>query len=96
MARAVSRWHVTAQARVRSSASQCEFCFGSSGNDTGFSLSTSLFRCQYHSTNISYATLSKCCSYQRAKCAIHGNLPKKGIALWEIWECWIEKDFQRV
>ena len=43
MARAVSRWHVTAKVRVRSSASQCEICFGSGGKDTGFSLSTSLF-----------------------------------------------------
>jgi len=38
MACAVSRWHITAQARVRSSASQCEVYFGSSGKDTGFSL----------------------------------------------------------
>jgi len=79
MAGAFSRWHVTAQARVRSLASQCEVCFGSSGNDTGFSLCTSLFPYQYHSTNILYATLSTCCSYRRAKCALEGNLAKKAM-----------------
>jgi hypothetical protein len=49
MAQAVSRRPLTAEARVRSLASPCEICGGQSGNWTGFSPSTSVLPCQFHS-----------------------------------------------
>ena len=51
MARAVSRRPLTAEARVRSRVSPCAICGGQSGTGTGFSLSTSVFPCQFHSTS---------------------------------------------
>ena len=50
MAQAVSRRPFTAEARIRSRVSPCEICGGQSGNGTGFSPSTSVFPCQFHST----------------------------------------------
>ena len=50
MAQAVSRRPLTAKARFRSRVSPCEICGGESGTGTGFSQSTSVFRCQFHST----------------------------------------------
>jgi hypothetical protein len=50
MAQAVSRRPLTAEARVRSRIIQCGICGGQSGTGTGFSLSTSVFPCQFHST----------------------------------------------
>jgi hypothetical protein len=52
MAQAVSRRPPTAEARVRSRFSPCGICVGQSGTGTGFSLSPSVFRCQFqfHST----------------------------------------------
>jgi hypothetical protein len=46
MAQAVSRLHLTAVARVRSSVSPGGICCGQSGTGTG----TSVFPCQFHST----------------------------------------------
>jgi hypothetical protein len=50
MAQAVSRRHLTAEARARSRVSPCGICGGQSGTGTGFSPSTSVFPCQFHST----------------------------------------------
>jgi hypothetical protein len=43
-----------AEARVRYQVSPCEFCSAQSGTVTDFPPSTSVFPCQYHSTNAPY------------------------------------------
>jgi hypothetical protein len=48
---AVSRRHVTAEDRVRCQANMLVIYGGRSGTKTDFSPSTSVFPCQYHSTN---------------------------------------------
>jgi hypothetical protein len=50
MAQAVSRRPLTADARVRPRVNPCAICGGQSGTGTDFSLSFSVFPCQYHST----------------------------------------------
>jgi hypothetical protein len=50
MAQAVSRRPLTAEARDRSRFSLCGICGGQSGTGTGFSPSTSVLPCQFHST----------------------------------------------
>jgi hypothetical protein len=50
MAQAVSRRPPTAEARFRSRVSPCGICGGQSGTGRGFSPSTSVFPCQFHST----------------------------------------------
>jgi hypothetical protein len=50
MAQAVSRRPLTAEARVRAQVSARGIYSGQSGTGTGFSPSSSVFPCQYHST----------------------------------------------
>jgi hypothetical protein len=51
MAQAISSRPPTADARVRFRVSPCGICGGQSGIGTGFSPSTSVFHCQFHSTD---------------------------------------------
>jgi hypothetical protein len=50
MAQAVSRWSLTAEARVRSQVNPCGICVGKSGTGTCFSPSTLVFPCQFYFT----------------------------------------------
>jgi hypothetical protein len=95
MAQAVSRRLLTAEARVRSQVIPCEICRGRSVTGTGFSPSTSVFPCKYHSTNAPYSSSSTHCSCQKDKRAKPGNLTKNN-AVSEIGEHWIEKYFHLV
>jgi hypothetical protein len=55
MAEVVSCWPVTAEASVQSQASPCGFHSEQSGTETGFSMRTLVFPCQYHSANVPYS-----------------------------------------
>ena len=61
---------------VRFRASPFEICGGQSGTERDFSLSTSVFPCQYHSTIAPHSSSSTCCSHQKDKRIKPGNLPK--------------------
>jgi hypothetical protein len=52
MAQAVSRRPFTVEARFRSRFSPYGTCGGQSGTGTGFLLSTSVFPCLFHSTDV--------------------------------------------
>jgi hypothetical protein len=77
MVQAVIRPLLTAEARVLTQAIPCEFCGGQSGTGTDLSPSTSVFHCQYHSTNTPHASSSTCCSCKKDKRAKPGCLRKK-------------------
>jgi len=64
MVQAVSRWPVTAEVRIRSHSNSCEVNGGPSGTGTGFTPSTSVLPCQYHSTNALYSYSPTCFSYR--------------------------------
>jgi hypothetical protein len=81
---------VTAGARVRSQVNPCEICGGESDTGTGLYTNTSVFPCQYNSTNVALLLFSTCCSYQKDKRAKTGNVPQKN-ALSEIGKRWIEE-----
>ena len=49
------RWQLEIQ--VQFQASPCGTYVGQSGTGTGFSLNTSVFSCQYHSTNAAYSVI---------------------------------------
>jgi hypothetical protein len=50
MAQVVSHRPLTAESRVRFGANPCGIYGGQRGTGTGFSLNSSVFPCQYHST----------------------------------------------
>jgi hypothetical protein len=50
---------------IQSQAGLCGICGGQTGTGTGFSASTSVFPCQYHSTNAPYSAIY--CSYLKDK-----------------------------
>jgi hypothetical protein len=50
MAQVISRRPLIVEARVRSRINPCGICGGQNGTGTGFSPSTSVFHCQFHST----------------------------------------------
>jgi hypothetical protein len=58
MAQAVSRWHLTAEARVRAQVDPSGICGGQSGTGAGFSPSSSVFPCQYHSVIAPYSSIT--------------------------------------
>jgi hypothetical protein len=58
MAQAVSRWPLTAEAQVRSRVDPCGICGGQIGTGAGFSPSSSVFPCQYHSAIAPYSSIT--------------------------------------
>jgi hypothetical protein len=58
MAQAVSRWPLTAETRVRARVDPCGIYGGQSGTGAGFSPSSSVSPCQYHSTIAPYSSIT--------------------------------------
>jgi len=57
LAQAVSRRPATAEARVQSQASLCGVCVAQSETEPGFSPSTLVYTCQYHSASAALAII---------------------------------------
>jgi len=58
MAQAVNHWPLTKGVQAQSQANTHGICRGQSGTKTGYSPRTSVFPCQYHSTNALTAALN--------------------------------------
>jgi hypothetical protein len=58
MAQTVSRWPLTADARVRVRVDPYGICGGQSGTGAGSSPSSSVSPCQYHSTIAPYSSIT--------------------------------------
>jgi hypothetical protein len=91
MLKAVSREPLVSEARDLSRTILYEVFGGQSDIRTVFSPCTTVFPCQYHSTNAPYP-FSSCYSYQNDKPSKTGNIPQSN-ALSETEEYWIEKYF---
>jgi hypothetical protein len=73
MALMVSHQALIAEVQLQSCTSTREICGGQSGTGVGFSPSTSVIPCQYHSTNAPHSSSSPWCPSQNDKWAKHGN-----------------------
>ena len=76
MTEVVSRRSLTTEARLRSQLIPCEIYGKQSGTRTGFSPSTWVLSCQYHSTNARHLSPARCCSYLQDKRAKTANIQK--------------------
>ena len=79
MAQAVSPWPLTAEVQVRSKFCPREICGRQSDTGTAFSPRTSVFPCQFHSTNAPYSSSSTRCSYQKDKWT---KSEKRSFVIW--------------
>jgi hypothetical protein len=55
---AVNHWPLTAEAQVRARINPCVICGSQSGIGTGFSPSSLVFPCYYHSTIAPYSSIT--------------------------------------
>jgi len=70
------RWPLTVKAPVRRGTGPCRICGEGSDNGSGFSQSTSVSLCQYHSTNAPYSIFIRSNTRARA-----GNLQNMHLRL---------------
>jgi hypothetical protein len=55
MAQVISRWPLTLEAQIHTWVCPCRVCARQSGSGTGFSLSSLVLSCQYHSIRAPYS-----------------------------------------